>query len=67
MLCHVRPNSHFLRKGLTRSMLDVIMEKPITSKAKKTESEVSSTKLWRYVLKKEPTVGRFGRNKKCIR
>ena len=42
---YTRPNSHFLKKGLMRRILEVMMLKPMTSKAKKTEREVSSTKL----------------------
>ena len=41
----VLPNSHFFRNGLMRRMFEVIMLKPMTSRAKSTESVVSVIKL----------------------
>ena len=45
LLYYDRPKRYFLNSGLTRRMFDVIMLKPITSNAKKTDNAVSSTKL----------------------
>ena len=40
------PNSHFLKKGLMRRMLEVMMLKPIMTRPKTTDSTTSMTKLW---------------------
>ena len=40
-----RPNSHFLKNGLMRRMLDVMMLKPMMTNPRMTDSTISNTKL----------------------
>ena len=61
------PNNHFLKNGLMRRMLEVIMLKPIMTKPSSTESKISTTKLWGWALKNSPIWGRSGMNRKWMR
>ena len=42
---YVRPNNHFLKKGLMRRILEVMMLKPMMTKPRITDKTTSSTKL----------------------
>ena len=64
---HFLPNRYFLNNGLTRSMLDMMIQKPMTSRATTTDSVTSMTKLRLLTLMKSPTILRLGSSRKWMR